>query len=82
MSEWQPIETAPRKGNFLIAYGDGTVVCGHYLDNSHTRWPFEGVRPLHGAEPVGVRMTHWMPLPTPPSIALVDEAQSKDREAK
>lgn len=67
MSQWQPIETAPREGNFLIAYDNGNVVCGHYLDNSHTRIPFAGVRPLHGAERIGSKITHWMPLPPPPS---------------
>lgn len=63
---WMPIETAPTEGVFLIAYADGMVRAGHFLDNSHTKWPWKGVRPLHGAERSGNPITHWQPLPKPP----------------
>ena len=65
---WHPIETAPKDGTeFLIAYSDGTVRAGRYLDNSHTTRPWQGVRPMYGAESAGRKITHWRPLPSPPA---------------
>lgn len=58
MSEWQPIETAP-KGNKLLLYGPdfyGYVSYDiHEVDGfqNPTYWKLQGY-------------THWMPLPEPP----------------
>ena len=78
MSEWQPIDTAPK---------DGTIVLG-YFDNddetffmSHIMWVKNGEMVCGGNENDGlvgpqkwfsllsrrgVEPTHWMPLPAPP----------------
>ena len=72
MSEWQPIETAPKDGTWVLA-------CGGILDV----YPAEDVPPmvavrwqqnwwLVSAVDAGQllsyeRPTHWMPLPAPPS---------------
>lgn len=73
MSEWQPIETAPRNGeetsqvgpDLLLYYPDTGMLEGHYFqrldkpDDLHDGW--ETCIGFIG-EP-----THWMPLPPPPS---------------
>ncbi len=66
MSEWQPIETAPKDGSVILLWG-------RYWSDSQGWFP----APLQGQwnrdrwEAVwrysfGVRPTHWMPLPEPP----------------
>lgn len=65
MSEWQPIDTAPRnRVRVLLCSSDEVVVVAFHngkewivgWDNS----PFEG-------EAGGYDATHWMPLPSPPT---------------
>lgn len=65
MTEWQPIETAPRDGSWFIVYiPDNPMVWGNY---ELSAWMKVGNEPgyfcqtdvseeLEGA-------THWMPLP-------------------
>jgi hypothetical protein len=75
MSEWKPIETAPRDGtevdlwcpNYVSArYGDGARMADCWWERD--RWvrfsnifalDEEPYADIHGA-------THWMPLPEPP----------------
>jgi hypothetical protein len=60
MSEWQPIETAPKDGRWLFLYvpGHGPV---------RARWKDRMGWQSHYRGREIVRGTHWMPLPTPPS---------------
>jgi hypothetical protein len=73
MSEWQPIETAPKDGTRILGYdatdADDTqpqIVCwlgipdkpGWYITFDHT--------PCNGD--VWKPPTHWMPLPQPPLL--------------
>jgi hypothetical protein len=68
MSDWLPIETAP-KGPMIILYGAGEVTVGGWISAAD-----QGVEP--GMEhTVGAGWwsmdtvgdpTHWMPLPDPP----------------
>lgn len=54
---WQPIETAPRDGSFvLIACGD--VYKARY-DEIEDMWFFD-------VDGCAVDPTHWRPLPAPP----------------
>ena len=62
--EWRPIETAPRDGTVIIAYGgdlgyeNPTVASVAWDDGWHLdQWE----TPENSANP-----THWMPLPEPP----------------
>jgi hypothetical protein len=68
MSEWKPIETAPRDGSTFVTYlapcraNDGSTL-GHRYD--FAQWDTETEDFIqHGC---GFCMTtHWMPLPNPP----------------
>lgn len=68
---WQPIETAPRDGTRILVYGKlgfesepgiGTV----RWDSFHKEWNCD---PCEASEyePEACAVTHWMPLPEPPS---------------
>lgn len=84
MSEWQPIETAPRDGSFILAWikdEDGGHVEQLRYDLSAERsasgefGPFVWGTPLSECG-VWARdiVTHWMPLPSPPLPAIGDRA--------
>ena len=60
MSEWQPIETAPRDGTEILLFARGP-----YKDD------YRGVGQWSGQRNdwfwnFAIRPTHWMPLPEPP----------------
>lgn len=64
MTEWQPIDTAPKDGEWLLVYGFwypkgdySGITLGAYLPDEEM-WTFEG--------DLMDRPTHWMPLPAPP----------------
>jgi len=77
MSEWQPIETAPKDGAEIIAYGTRRGAYGYtddvktwtgvrwgmVCDFSHMAWRETKPRPQYCN---GFVPTHWMPLPKPP----------------
>jgi hypothetical protein len=62
MTDWQPIETAPKDGTHILiydAYGECSVVYWFTYDNGNDcGWTYDG----------GDRFdpSHWMPLPDPP----------------
>lgn len=61
MSEWQPIETAPRDGTDVLLYLDGRMPCvaGYFRDGWYS---FDAPEKALGF----FAPTHWMPLPSPP----------------
>lgn len=80
MSEWQPIETAPRDGSWFVIYiphgGDGSFEVGCFEPLMHEVYvPAE--KDLYRKERQSIfdwtgfnnmhAATHWMPLPEPPS---------------
>ena len=74
MSEWQPIETAPKDGIAVLLYaeregweGMPRIVCGLY-GGLGPRWTIYGCGPTrHGEQWLDTCVpTHWMPLPEPP----------------
>ncbi len=68
MSEWQPIETAPKDGTpFLAAFDRGQI--GVMYWESWGDEPDEGSWRGHWFEHDEDRATHWMPLPKPPGDA-------------
>lgn len=68
MSEWQPIETAPKDGTTVIAFRptDPPHVEGMYwatydgTDEGAWHWTYDGDAPSSN------QPTHWMPLPKAP----------------
>ena len=76
MSKWRPIETAPRDGTEILAYanyGPGDQVFGVTLARFNPAvaggaWTFrksDSWGTIWAGLDDGV--THWMPLPSPPS---------------
>lgn len=66
MSEWQPIETAPKDGTAVLGattdlFDGGCEVV--FWDDDREMWGTnDGPYFFKG------RFTHWMPLPEPPTI--------------
>ncbi len=68
MSEWQPIETAPRDGTHVIVAYDEIVGEARFDDEGgpHAGWYWTD---QHWTDAVGGEAfypTHWQPLPEPP----------------
>jgi len=58
VSEWQPIETAPKDGTrVLLGFMGGTVLSGSWRHG----WAADG------SLQNDLRPTHWQPLPNPPA---------------
>lgn len=73
MSNWQPIETAPKDGTFFLASSrNEMIVCNQPPGCAKGRWTFHSRK--HGWCGAKIAtlapLTHWQPLPEPP------EAQS------
>lgn len=60
MSEWQPIESAPKDTAILVYHAGYTVA---HFNTTYGRWIGYGRDAL---EFVTGPPTHWMPLPPPP----------------
>ena len=68
MSEWQPIETAPKDGTDFLAYSDACNVYGvAYWNTFH----HAGYLVCNDSARDFFNPTHWMPLPPPPANALL-----------
>lgn len=69
MTEWQPIETAPKDGKPIILwfpYWSNIPMVAHYGCNQFNRlgWIGEYILSDDGDMP-----THWHPLPAPPQLS-------------
>ena len=67
MSEWQPIETAPRNGRPIFCWSHDAAFCGMwvgYWNALEGRWRDLWVS---DEDEDNVQPTHWMPLPEPPN---------------
>lgn len=70
MSEWQPIETAPKDGTHvdLWACSGGDPRFGdRYTDAAFIRGKWRYSSGADGWLEVSYMPTHWMPLPNPPA---------------
>ena len=68
MSEWQPIETAPRDGTAILVWPGVLFTEMTYFHTSVVRWHDwkEAWIEASGEEYNTFYPTHWMPLPPPP----------------
>lgn len=68
MSEWQPIETAPRDGRPILLWcNDRQYVCGEFWSRADGSAGWEIGHRIDGTVIcLGLPATHWMPLPEPP----------------
>ena len=68
MSEWQPIDSAPRDGDVLIFVketGEQFVAYwGTAIEDGDQAWTFARG---NGLSFIVRNPTHWMPLPSPPA---------------
>ena len=55
---WQPIETAPKDGRFILAWSDYDCT---FIGIFNGTWWIDDHDNI-------CRPTHWMPLPAPPEI--------------
>jgi len=67
MSQWQPIETAPKDGQYFLAYAPG---CGRLLMRCWSEQSSETFA-LEGPSWKNPEPTHWMPLPPAPEVSHV-----------
>lgn len=59
MSEWQPIETAPKDGTEILVFDDGAYIVTPWIEgDDQSGWWDNGF--------MDPPPTHWMPLPAPP----------------
>jgi hypothetical protein len=74
MSDWQPIETAPKDGTWLLLAGgkcegdegdEGRIVSGQWAGGTDPRWQFAWYDSGYYGEYSDP--SHWMPLPAPPA---------------
>lgn len=80
--QWQPIETAPKDGSYLLVSNGHGVWVARFKSVYQSGWkppsPWQSMMLNHAHIPSAKRNgspTHWMPLPTPPIAALAEGAQ-------
>lgn len=69
MSEWMPIETAPKDGTPILIYAEDCVIEASCL-KEYQRWDVVRLD-VHGCGCCGgpsPKPTHWMPRPEPPKV--------------
>lgn len=71
MSEWRPIETAPKNGESVMVsdganVGESSWINGRWVQTSCGTSAWEGEGDRGGLADLDIAPTHWMPLPDPP----------------
>lgn len=57
MTDWRPIETAPKDGTTILSWDGSHYICVAWSTRDRCWFVDDGV------------VTHWMPLPLPPGCA-------------
>lgn len=82
MSEWRPIETAPKAGETILLFfpETDTVIDGHWghtvmmpEEDNPEHWEWDTLLHWSGMRDEMGEPSHWMPLPTPPHKESADE---------
>lgn len=70
MSEWQPIESAPRDGTWIVLTDGTSVSTGYWggtcFGGGPMAWLVYGHRSDYEEVDLDGTPTHWQPLPAPP----------------
>lgn len=69
---WQPIETAPKDGTWILLFGHKQYGVGVWVFG---KWAMGSICMFEGS-------THWMPLPDPPSPSHQTQPEAKESDAK
>jgi hypothetical protein len=81
MTNWQPIETAPKDGRTILGYSEsGQMLIWRWDTDRYAKKPKPYWRAFSVFGVTGERSmqpTHWMPLPEPPNSALTPPEQNK-----
>jgi len=66
LSEWHPIETAPKDGSSILGYGNFNKMTSILWDDhpGDAGWGYSEQGLYYGR--LDFKPTHWMPLPEPP----------------
>lgn len=69
MTEWQPIETAPKDGTWVMLHvvGNQPDLQSYVPEIAFWIDDDQGWSCSHELQAFGKRPTHWIPLPTPPN---------------
>ena len=68
--EWRPIETAPKDGTEILAYGYARCDGSRYANGQHIAW-WDAELGWTGRDPddrVTLHLSHWRPLPPRPEL--------------
>lgn len=71
MSDWQPIVTAPREGSYLIWDGEVIATVEYrpaFKHPDHISHSETWVQISDSGRATVFAPTHWMPLPSPPTL--------------
>lgn len=72
MTEWQPIETAPKDGTLILLANIGGTWAGRYMERYQSGfvpknpWQSQMLNHRHMKRCASSTPTHWMPFPNPP----------------
>lgn len=77
--QWQPIETAPKDGTHILAYGESRYSIVEAETQAIIFWwekpcDLGHWTTLYGLEGMVFRPTHWMPLPPNPAMEAFEES--------
>ena len=72
MSEWQPIETAPKDHRTILGFGTERIYSPARPHVYSMMWLFGDWTDPHESE-AKYNPTHWMPLPAPPITATASD---------
>ena len=65
---WQPIETAPKDGEFILVYGWHSRAAGYPGRQLVVRWDGRAWESADDGYGVYLTPTHWVQLPAPPAL--------------
>ena len=72
MTDWQDISTAPKDVEFLVHLKCGYISRGRLVNGKYLAFDSSGPVTLR----TDTTVTHWMPLPDPPTTSIKEDAMT------